>query len=874
MNIESADDVLGVVLGKLDGVRKQGGYWMARCPAHDDHQASLSIRLGTEQPVILHCHAGCDPADALDRIGLTLADVSAPNGNHQPDGEWTPRGPAIAVYSYTDQAGELLFQVCRTADKQFPQRRPDRSAKSGWRWNTTRVPRVPYHLGPLIAGVAAGHTIYVCEGEKDVHAVEAAGGVATCNPGGAGKWRSEFDQFFTGATVVIVADRDDPGRKHAHAVAQHLRKVASSVTVVEAVNGKDAADHLAAGHDLTEFQTHESRDPSPPAVTGVTAPANVSLPDASQPYEVDDRGCLTWNKPTQNGPVPVTLATFDACIAEEVTQDDGTEQTLTWRLNVTAADGRTGQVEITPDQLGRPQQWAVRAVGLSALVMPGLSVADHLRVAVQSRSRNPARRTVFTHTGWRQIGGCWWYLTNSGALGAKGLDEAVTVELGPLSGYALPDVTDVTALREAVAISLGLLDLAPDTVTVPLLAPAYRAPLPLPPDCSVWFYVRSGTFKTAVTALAQQHFGASMDPQNLPGNWTSTANALEAQAYLLNGALFVVDDYSPDATKVDAQRRAVAADRLVRGSANHSGRGRLRPDGTIRPVKPPRAQILTSAEDVPPGVESMRARSLVAEVMPGDVAITRLTAAQEAARSGVLALAMAGYVQSLAKRYNADNRLPSALAATRDDYRGRARADGHPRYALNIASLAVGWHEFLGFAGASGAISAEDRDAYWARAWKALCDIGADQDRYRRDADPVSIYLKSLAALIAEGRAHLAAPHGGCPAENPGRWGWREGVAGGEPQMLPRGDLVGWVDDDDVYLQPDAAYRAARQFAEGSSNSLGISQIALHKHLAERQLLASVGGPGHLTVQRNLGGQRNRRVIHMTVRSFEGGGHQ
>ena len=78
---------------------------------------------------------------------------------------------------------------------------------------------------------------------------------------------------------------------------------------------------------------------------------------------------------------------------------------------------------------------------------------------------------------------------------------------------------------------------------------------------------------------------------------------------MLDGVLFVVDDYSPDVTRIDAAKRAGAADRLIRGSANHSGRGRLRPDGTRRLVKPPRAQVLTSAEDIPPGGTSMRART-------------------------------------------------------------------------------------------------------------------------------------------------------------------------------------------------------------------------------------------------------------------------
>ena len=78
----------------------------------------------------------------------------------------------------------------------------------------------------------------------------------------------------------------------------------------------------------------------------------------------------------------------------------------------------------------------------------------------------------------------------------------------------------------------------------------------------MWFYGRSGTLKTELTALAQRHFGPSMHAKNLPGNWTSTANALEGRRSLLDSALFVVDDYSPDTSRVDAQKRAAAADRL------------------------------------------------------------------------------------------------------------------------------------------------------------------------------------------------------------------------------------------------------------------------------------------------------------------------
>src|SRR6476659_5098104 len=47
-------------IAKALGGRKAGGAWMARCPAHDDREPSLSIRKGDDGKVLVRCHAGCD----------------------------------------------------------------------------------------------------------------------------------------------------------------------------------------------------------------------------------------------------------------------------------------------------------------------------------------------------------------------------------------------------------------------------------------------------------------------------------------------------------------------------------------------------------------------------------------------------------------------------------------------------------------------------------------------------------------------------------------------------------------------------------------------------------------------------------------------
>jgi hypothetical protein len=168
----------------------------------------------------------------------------------------------VATYDYVDEAGALLFQVCRKANKDFPQRRPN--GNGGWIWNLDSTRRVLYRLPAVIAAVAHGRTVYVDEGEKDVAACEAAGLVATCNPGGAGEWRDEYAEALRGAVVVVVADRDEPGRNHARKVKASLEGVAASVVVVEAATGKDAHDHFAAGLDELDFVPWtDDADPAP-----------------------------------------------------------------------------------------------------------------------------------------------------------------------------------------------------------------------------------------------------------------------------------------------------------------------------------------------------------------------------------------------------------------------------------------------------------------------------------------------------------------------------------------------------------------------------------------------------------------------------------
>ena len=78
---------------------------------------------------------------------------------------------------------------------------------------------VPFQLPELLEAIANEYTAFVVEGEKDVESLARIGIVATCNAGGAGKWKKAHSDYLKGADVVNIPDNDKPGRDHAQSVA-------------------------------------------------------------------------------------------------------------------------------------------------------------------------------------------------------------------------------------------------------------------------------------------------------------------------------------------------------------------------------------------------------------------------------------------------------------------------------------------------------------------------------------------------------------------------------------------------------------------------------------------------------------------------------
>jgi hypothetical protein len=210
---------------------KNGPQVLCPGPGHSHADRSLAVSpANNADGFIVHSFAGDDAIVCKDfvRQKVGLDPFRPGNGKDHP----RPQRAIAKTYDYTDEAGQLLFQVVRFEPKGFSQRRPD--GNGGWINNLDGVQRVLYRLPELTEALGNDRPVFVAEGEKAVDALWKINIPATCSPHGAGKWRDEYSEHFKDATVYILPDNDIGGRDHARQVAESLRRVAgTAIRIVE-----------------------------------------------------------------------------------------------------------------------------------------------------------------------------------------------------------------------------------------------------------------------------------------------------------------------------------------------------------------------------------------------------------------------------------------------------------------------------------------------------------------------------------------------------------------------------------------------------------------------------------------------------------------
>ncbi len=673
-------------------------------------------------------------------------------------------------------------------------------------------------------------------------------------------WTRAGVELFTLSAAKTAGDEEIEDRKRAIADTEERIRVGERVTGLPTLSEFVGEKTVGA---LVKWLGLKERSESAPELPSETTD-NQSSESVACPYKANDIG-LVWLKPvaTRDGaaqPLAVQLTNFIAEIVGEVCRDDGTEQTRVYEIKAQLAGETTSHKGLVVAEEFGLLKWPATILGAKAVIYPGKK--EHTGVAIQLLSRRIESHRVVAHTGWRNDGDGWRYYHAAGAIGAEGLIEAEVELPTALSVYSLPAPPSGEDRAAAVRATCGLFGIAPDDVTLITLGAVWASVLS-GADFSVYLAGRTGSGKSVLAALFLSPFGSGFRFNALPASWSSTGNALESLAHAAKDCVLAVDDFCPHGSAADQARLQAAADRIFRAQGNHSGRLRCRTDGTVRAVKPPRGLILSTGEDIPHG-QSLRARTLIREVVKEALDWQAITEAQAIALRGVYAQSMAAFLQWLATDDRIEKLIANAqteIARWREEWTTRG-SNGHKRNSSTLAQLARAWHCWLAFACEVGAFSSEERNDLWRRVWAALDAAGKGQDQYQASENPASRFIELIQAALASGKAHVADIDGGKPdSADALAYGWRDGE--------PQGDRIGWLDGGDLYLQPDAAYSLAQRMATGGEG-LTISSQTLWKRLNEAGLLASTDTARNTNkVRRTIAGKSNP-VIHLRAEIFAG----
>jgi hypothetical protein len=216
-----------------------------------------------------------------------LAEIPAPDP--LPARVRHPRlGQPSRVWLYHNEAGELLFAVCRF-DEVDADGKPllDGKGKSkkqvlpfvfgtlngrrGWQWKAPPKPRPLYGLGHLAKRPDA--PVIITEGEKDADGAAARFPeyVAVTSSGGANAAAATDWTPLAGRTVIVWSDNDQAGTGYATAVVASLRQAgAASVRVVQVPGswpvGWGLADAVPTAADEAMLQRLLDEATAPPEV--------------------------------------------------------------------------------------------------------------------------------------------------------------------------------------------------------------------------------------------------------------------------------------------------------------------------------------------------------------------------------------------------------------------------------------------------------------------------------------------------------------------------------------------------------------------------------------------------------------------------------
>lgn len=201
----------------------------------------------------------------------------------------------LAVYIYTNERGDPVYEIVRYEPKDFRIRYKDREGTYVWKKPSTIY---PYKVHEVLLATK-DEIVFIVEGEKDVETLRHHRLIGTTNPFGQGpdKWKKDWSRFFKGKQVVCIPDNDNVGREHMDRVSNMLASDGVNVSILNLPlpeGKKDVTDWLSIKGNKTEDLVFLARAAQK---TGAVKPLG-KVSDDYPEYACGD----SWEGPKETGP--------------------------------------------------------------------------------------------------------------------------------------------------------------------------------------------------------------------------------------------------------------------------------------------------------------------------------------------------------------------------------------------------------------------------------------------------------------------------------------------------------------------------------------------------------------------------------------------
>ena len=411
---------------------------------------------------------------------------------------------------------------------------------------------------------------------------------------------------------------------------------------------------------------------------------------------------------------------------------------------------------------------------------------------------------VYAFTGRHTVNGREVYLSAGNAISEDGEAPDVRIELQehPMRRFALPKPPTGEALHAAIRAGLGILDLKPARLWVPLVGTAFASALGHR-RIVLFLHAEPLSGKSTSASIVQRffgerttrdEFGRKAPPVNLR---RASEAALAPILSAIGDGVLLLDDYAFSGKKGELE---TTLDRVVRGVFEASGRLRSKRSGGGRDPMVPRCALMITGETLASNGASFISRCLTLEV-PSRAECSDIgedSGPEHAASSGELARCMAGFIAwSLGK--------PIPELVSRHSFPG-----AHDRGVEILQQIATGASAFLRFAMESGVLSEREAAERTAKVFDALRETVAPQREAEQLEDLGELCLDLLRSSLRSSRAYLTGKNGREPSGKQDMCGWApdkryvDGSPIDEWKTHTGQDRLGYIEGNEVFLHKGA----------------------------------------------------------------------